>query len=90
LRYQVFVLRSIGRRDACELARRRSPDEIKLGQLNRRPGRVALDKLEGVIRLRLDIDADHIEARAVQAHRCAATTTEQIERQRPFQHRVIA
>ncbi len=45
--------------------------------------RVALVELEGVVRLWLDVDADHVEARTVVAHACAASPAEQVQQPRP-------
>jgi hypothetical protein len=58
------------------LAWRGCPDEVKPSEGDR--CRVGLDEGEGVARLRLDIDADHIEPGAMQSHRCATGTAEQV------------
>jgi hypothetical protein len=46
--------------------------------------RVTSDELERVVRLRVDIDADDIEASAVVANRATASTAEQVEQSRPL------
>lgn len=65
------------------LAWRRRPDEIEQREIEGRPQRIGLDEAERVARLRLDIDADHVEAGTMQPHRRAAGLAEQIEGERP-------
>jgi hypothetical protein len=41
--------------------------------------RITLVELEGVVRLRLEVDADHLEPGAVIANRAAASATEEVK-----------
>jgi 2-hydroxychromene-2-carboxylate isomerase len=50
--------------------------------IKRKFHRVGLMKLERISRLRIDINADHVKARAMVAHRTAAGTAEQIKQPR--------
>jgi hypothetical protein len=52
-------------RPGVRLTRRTSPDEVRSGEVNRWPKRIALDERKRITWLPLDIDADHIEASSV-------------------------
>src|SRR6185437_8196312 len=71
------------------LTRRRGVDHVEIALEKSREAtvegleRVALVKLERIVRLRREIDTDNIEARAVVAHRRAARAAEQVEQSRP-------
>jgi hypothetical protein len=58
------------------LARRAGPDQVEVLQAHWRVQSVALDEWERVPLLPLDVDAHHIETRAMKAHRRAASTAE--------------
>ena len=62
---------------AVALARWRCPDEVE--PVERERHRIGLVELEGIPRLGCNIDANNVKASAVQAHRCAASATEQIQ-----------
>lgn len=68
------------------LAGWRGPNEIEA--VKRIGQRVRLMKLERVVRLRINIDADHIKTGPVQAHPGTASTAKQIKRARP--HRLFS
>jgi hypothetical protein len=44
---------------------------------------IVLPELEWVVGLRLDVDADDVEASPVVAHRCATSAAEKVEKARP-------
>ena len=67
-------------RAAERLARRAGMDRVEIAQ--RVLQRIALVELEGVVRLRLDVHAHHVEARPVVAHRRSAGAAEQVEEPR--------
>src|SRR5262245_35825266 len=74
-------------RDGVRLARRRCMDRDKWmrvtdGQSAEIVERVGLLKPERVVRLRLDVDADHVEADGLVAHRGTAGAAEEIEQAR--------
>src|SRR5260370_40997565 len=72
------------RRDATMgLARRARPDQIERAESKRRAQRVGLhQEIAAIPRLTLDVDARHMEARALQAFGRAAGAAEQVERAR--------
>jgi hypothetical protein len=84
LRDQVRVFVAMHRpRPGVRLTRRAGPYEVRSGEVNRWPKRIALNEGERVARLRPDIDADYIEARSVQTHARAASPAEEIDGERP-------
>jgi hypothetical protein len=78
-----------------EMSERGAADEVEILEPERRPERVGPDEREGVVRLRLDIDADNLEAGAMQPHAGAARLAEEIKRERahhrraPFLRRIL-
>src|SRR5262245_21858799 len=73
-------------RAAIALTRRAGPDQIEVLEPLRRLERVTLDEAEWIARLRHDVDAGHVEASAVQAHRGSASAAEQVESLRSIAH----
>jgi len=52
------------------------PNEIELPQIERWTHGVALDKPKRISRLPLEIEADHVEAGAMQSHGCTTSAAE--------------
>jgi hypothetical protein len=72
------------------LARRRSVNRVEhavdavvgLGHVVEKRQPIALSELKRIVRLWVDVHADHFEPCLVVAHRCSTSTTEQVEQPR--------
>src|SRR5205823_4469292 len=64
------------------LAWRTSMNGVERREIHRRVQSIALDEPKRIARLRLDVDANHVETGAVITDRATASAAEQVQKQR--------